>query len=298
MAVFKLKREYTFSDSQVVSVLNRLKIRGRVRRQWIKRLKTIDIGACVYEAIDQLQNHLWIEIDELERTLLKAFVSRYRLTYIMTHYEVDDDIQGFLTGAFLKELSDYMACLSSKQTLYRYIWTKQSIQFKKGYRPKAHDGEVCYWFLKDYKALTLAFDGVKQYKLLVFQLLYQAGLKGNFEEILSSGFLKINLFENHFSTYENLKGEGRIVNKTWAYSLLAKLILKGEILNKEKIFTCLSTYAYVRTGKIDDSIKRLFYFEEKRKYILRSTDLQREINLQSSVWLLTLKNLVSNNWLN
>lgn len=265
MAYFKLTRVYRFTEHQLLRVLNHRNIRGKKRRQWMKSLKKLNINGCVYQAVDKLSVPLWIRSDELQRTVLRDYVTTMTLDHLISSCEATDDHEAFIAEELVTLLEGYMKCLSQEKTLFRYIWDKRTISLKAGSRPSAVDEDGLHNFYRQYRQLTLLFDQVVQYRVLVFYLLHQSAYRQPLERVLKEGLLKREVFEMDILAYEKSCDEKHTVNRSWAYSLFSKMILAGQWLNREKIFKCLALYPHVESGRLDASFMRIFEYKVERQ---------------------------------
>ena len=272
MTKLKLKKSYYFSDQQIKRVLESLGLKGRKGRKWIKRLQVINVAACMEEVIRRLVDPIWMNLDELEDMLLKPYISKNNLHQIVVNHDPSEDIEAYITHQMYEDLESYMDYLSTDKTLYRYIWDRHSLRLNKGIKSTNHDFDTQDYFRKHYKQLTIRFNTVIQYRVLVFYLLYQEGFSQNFEKVITEGLLKRQVFEKEIRAYEGQNTSEVAINRYWAYSMFSKMILAGQEVNKSSISTVLSTYKYLRKGGLDDSILRVFDYDANRKL---SIDLQR-----------------------
>ena len=59
MSRFTLNGSYKFRRDQIQVVLDEMALKGKRRRFWLKVLSRLDINACVYTAVEQMEEKLW-----------------------------------------------------------------------------------------------------------------------------------------------------------------------------------------------------------------------------------------------
>jgi hypothetical protein len=262
---FSLKLANKFTKDQVQVVLEEMGIKGKLRRFWLKELTGLKINDCVYSAVKEMREPLWISADELQRTLLKNYSSKWMVRQIISEWDAEENIETYFVKVLRQELDDYMACLSNDKTLFSFMRKKREIQFANGRRPSVEEEDARYNYYKNYKELTVDFDGVIQYRVFVFQLLYRAQFKKSSRDVIAKGFMKHKVFEKKIRVYEKSIGEKDAINRYWFYSLISEMLLAGEWIDDKKIHKCIFLHHYSDNISLDSSFLRAFYYEENRK---------------------------------